>query len=319
MAPRANWKGFLRLSLVTCPVALYPATSDTEKVSFNQINRKTGHRIKYMKVDADTGEEVGNEDIVKGYKVDTDTYIEISKEELDEVALESTHTIEIDEFVPKTEIDNRYLIRPYYLVPDGKVGHDAFAVIRETIRTMNKVAIGRVVLTNREHIISLEPLGKGLMGTLLRYPYEVRSEKDYFDEVQDVKVTKDMLDLARHIVEQKSGSFDPAEFDDHYETALIDLINKKRNGIKIAPKATPKSSGNVINLMDALKKSLASERQAPPPAKAKKAKRADGQREMLLPIAGSGKRAAKETVKEKAEPKKTAKPARTAARSRKAG
>jgi DNA end-binding protein Ku len=315
MAPRANWKGFLRLSLVTCPVALFPATSDTEKVSFNQINRKTGHRIKYMKVDADTGEEVGNEDIVKGYKVDTDTYIEVSKEELDEIALESTHTIEIDEFVPKTEIDNRYLIRPYYLMPDGKVGHDAFAVIRETIRTMNKVAIGRVVLTNREHIIALEPLGKGLMGTLLRYPYEVRSEKDYFDEVQDVKVTKDMLDLARHIVEQKSGSFDPAEFDDHYETALIDLINKKRNGIKIAPRATPKSSGNVINLMDALKKSLASERQAPPPAKAKKAKRAEGQREMLLPIAGSGKRAAKE----KAEPKKVAKPARTAARSRKAG
>jgi DNA end-binding protein Ku len=181
---------------------------------------------------------------------------------------------------------------------------------------MNKVAIGRVVLTNREHIIALEPLGKGLMGTLLRYPYEVRSEKDYFDEVQDVKVTKDMLDLARHIVEQKSGSFDPAEFDDHYETALIDLINKKRNGIKIE-KAAPKSSGNVINLMDALKKSLSNERQAPPPAKAKgkKAKRAEGQREMLLPISGSGKRAAKE----KAEPKKAAKPARTAARSRKAG
>ena len=205
MAPRANWKGFLRLSLVTCPVALYPATSDTEKVSFNQINRKTGHRIKYAKVDADTGEEVAYEDIMKGYKVDTDTYIEVSKEELDDIALESTHTIEIDEFVPKTDIDNRYLIRPYYLIPDGKVGHDAFAVIRETIRSMNKVAIGRVVLTNREHIIALEPLGKGLMGTLLRYPYEVRSEKEYFDEVQDVKVTKDMLDLARHIVEQKSA------------------------------------------------------------------------------------------------------------------
>ena len=314
MAPRANWKGFLRLSLVTCPVALYPATSDTEKVSFNQINRKTGHRIKYMKVDADTGEEVGNEDIVKGYKVDTDTYIEVTREELEDVALESTHTIEIDEFVPKTEIDNRYLIRPYYLVPDGKVGHDAFAVIRETIRTMNKVAIGRVVLTNREHIIALEPLDKGLIGTLLRYPYEVRSEKDYFEDVQDVKVTKDMLDLARHIVEQKMGSFEPEEFEDHYETALIDLINKKRNGIKIE-KATPKSSGNVINLMDALKKSLASERQAPPAAKGKKTKRAVGQREMLLPISGSGKRGAKE----KDEPKKVAKPARTTARSRKAG
>ena len=140
MAPRANWKGFLRLSLVTCPVALYPATSDSEKISFNQINRKTGHRIKYAKVDADTGEEVSNEDIMKGYKVDTDTYIEVSKDELDNVALESTRTIDIDEFVPKSSIDPRYLIRPYYLVPDGKVGHDAFVVIRETIRNLDMVA-----------------------------------------------------------------------------------------------------------------------------------------------------------------------------------
>ena len=321
MAPRANWKGFLRLSLVTCPVALYPATSDTEKVSFNQINRKTGHRIKYSKVDADTGEEVANEDIVKGYKVDTDTYIEVTKEELDDIALESTHTIDIDEFVPKSEIDNRYLIRPYYLVPDGKVGHDAFAVIRETIRTMNKVAIGRLVLTNREHIVALEPLGKGLMGTLLRYPYEVRSETEYFDDIQDIKITKDMLDLAKHIVESKSADFEPENFEDHYEAALIDLINKKRNGIKIEAKAAPKTSGNVINLMDALKKSLASEGKAPAPAaKAKKGKkRAEGQREMLLPIAGSGSGNGKRAAKEKDEPKKAAKPARASGRTRKAG
>jgi DNA end-binding protein Ku len=318
MAPRANWKGFLRLSLVTCPVALYPATSDTEKVSFNQINRKTGHRIKYAKVDADTGEEVEASDIVKGYKVDTDTYIEVSKEELEDVALESTRTIDIDEFVPKTDIDNRYLIRPYYLVPDGKVGHDAFAVIRETIRSMNKVAIGRVVLTNREHIIALEPLGKGLMGTLLRYPYEVRSEKEYFDDIQDVKITKDMLDLAKHIVEQKSGTFEPDQFEDRYESALIDLINQKRNGLPTA-KPAPKTGGNVINLMDALKRSLASERQSAPPAKAVKGKprkAVAGQREMLLPI--SGKRAAKEEAKGQA-PKKAAKPVRAAARSKKAG
>src|SRR6202166_2309832 len=297
MAPRANWKGFLRLSLVTCPVALYPATSESEKISFNQLNRKTGHRIKYAKVDADTGEEVANEDIVKGYKVDTDTFVEVTKEELENVALESTRTIDIDEFVDRTEIDPRYLIRPYYLCPDGKVGHDAFAVIRETIGEMNKVAIGRVVLTNREHIIALEPLDKGLMGTLLRYPYEVRGEKEYFDDIQDVKVTKDMLDLARHIVEKKSGSFEPDRFEDRYESALVDLINQKRNGIRTTAKAAPKSSGNVINLMDALKRSLASERQAPPAAaKGKKPKkRVEGQREMLLPI--SGKRAAKEEAK----------------------
>jgi DNA end-binding protein Ku len=158
MAPRANWKGFLRLSLVTCPVALFPATSDSEKISFN---RNTGHRIKYLKVDADTGEEVLNEDIMKGFKVDTDTYVEIDKEELDNIALESTRTIEIDDFVPKADIDQRYAIRPYYLVPDGKVGHDAYAVIRETIRNMNMIAIGRLVLTSREHIIALEPLKNG--------------------------------------------------------------------------------------------------------------------------------------------------------------
>jgi Ku protein len=150
--------------------------------------------LRYLKVDADTGEEVANEDIVKGYMLDKETFIEVSKEELEEVALESTRTIDIDEFVEREEIDPRYLIRPYYLRPDGKVGHDAFAVIRDTIREMNKVAIGRVVLTNR----ALEPLDKGLVGTLLRYPYEVCSEEESFDEIQDVKVTKDMLDLAKH-------------------------------------------------------------------------------------------------------------------------
>ncbi|WP_316225743.1 Ku protein [Bradyrhizobium sp. SZCCHNS3052] len=323
MAPRANWKGFLRLSLVTCPVALYPATSESEKVSFNQINRKTGHRIKYSRVDAETGEEVANDDIVKGYKVDTDTYIEVTKDELEDIALESTHTIEIDEFVPRTDIDSRYLIRPYYLVPDGKVGHDAFAVIRETIRSMDKVAIGRVVLTNREHIIALEPLGKGLTGTLLRYPYEVRNEEEYFDDIQDVKITSDMLDLAKHIVEKKSADFQPENFEDHYEAALIELINKKRSGVTIAAKAAPKSSGNVINLMDALKRSLASEGdKAPaavapaPKAKAKKPKkRVEGQREMLLPISG---KKAKDEPKKAEEPKKSEKPARTTARSRKA-
>jgi DNA end-binding protein Ku len=319
MAPRANWKGFLRLSLVTCPVALYPATSDAEKVSFNQINRKTGHRIKYAKVDADTGEEVASEDIVKGYKVDTDTYIEVTKDELDELALDSTHTIEIDEFVPKKDIDNRYLIRPYYLVPDGKVGHDAFAVIRETIRTMDKVAVGRVVLTNREHIIALEPLGKGLMGTLLRYPYEVRNETEYFDDIQDVKVTKDMLDLAKHIVEQKSAAFEPDNFEDHYEAALIELINQKRSGVPIAAKAAPKTGGNVINLMDALKRSLSNEKQsAAPPAKARKSKkRVEGQREMLLPI--SGKRGKEEPKKEEAKKQEPKKPVRAPARAKKAG
>ncbi len=218
MAPRANWKGFLRLSLVTCPVALYPATSDSEKISFNQINKSTGHRVKYLKVDADTGEEVANDQIVKGYKVETDTYIEVSKDELENIALEfDAHHRDRRVRAPRADRPAIYLIRPYYLRPDGKVGHDAFAVIRETIRNMDKVAVGRVVLTSREHIIGLEPIGKGLMGMLLRYPYEVRDEHEYFDDIEDVKVTKDMLDLAKHIVNQKSGDFEPQKFGDHYE------------------------------------------------------------------------------------------------------
>ncbi|RXH41351.1 Ku protein [Bradyrhizobium zhanjiangense] len=304
MAPRANWKGFLRLSLVTCPVALYPATSESEKIAFNQLNRAAGHRIKYLKVDADSGDEVPNEDIVKGYQFEKDQFIEVTKEELEEIALESTRTIEIDEFVDRADIDPRYLIRPYYLRPDGKVGHDAFAVIRETIREMNKVAIGRVVLTSREHIIALEPLGKGLVGTLLRYPYEVRSEQEYYDEIQDVKVTKDMLDLARHIVNQKAGTFEPEKFEDRYETALIDLINQKRSGKPITPKERP-AAGNVVDLMEALRRSVggasAETKTSKKPAKKGK-KAAVGQREMLMPIAG--KKPAKEAKKPTARPQR---------------
>jgi len=311
MAPRPYWKGFLRLSLVTCPVALYPAASDSEKISFNQINRKTGHRIRYLKVDADTGKEVTSEDIIKGYKVDQDTYITIEPEELEKIEIESSHTIDIDEFVNRADIDQRYVVRPYYLVPDGKFGHDAYAVIRETIRAMNKVAIGRLVLTNREHIIALEPMKKGLMGLLLRYPYEVRNEDEYFDQIQDVKVTKEMLDLAKHIVEQKSADFDPAKFEDRYETALIDLINAKRAGKPIKAKERP-TGENVIDLMDALKRSLNGEHSRPAPQAKPKAKRGKkaipGQKEMLLPIAGKGK--AKESAKESGKAPAKASPSR---------
>ena len=298
MAPRANWKGYLRLSLVTCPVALFPATSESEKVSFNQINKRTGHRIKYQRVDAETGEDVDNEDIVKGYKVDTDTYIEVTKDELDNIALESNRTIDIDQFVPRDEIDDLYVVRPYYLVPDGKVGHDAYAVIRDTIKATDKVALARVVLTNREHVIALEARDKGLVGLLLRYPYEVRQSGEYFDGIQDVKITKDMLDLAKHIVDQKSGHFDPDNFEDHYETALIDLINQKRAGRPI-DKVKVKTEGNVINLMDALRQSLKGSspragsrtrrRQGAAAKKSAKAKKpAAGQREMLFADRGQG-------------------------------
>jgi DNA end-binding protein Ku len=226
--------------------------------------------IRYVKVDADTGEEVSSDDIVKGYQVDRDRYLEVTKDEFENIALESTRTIDIDEFVPRKEIDDLYLVRPYYIVPDGKVGHDAYAVIRETIRSLDKVALARVVLTSREHVIALEARDKGLMGMLLRYPYEVRDQAEYFDEIQDVKITKDMLDLARHIVEQKSGHFDPAKFEDHYEAALQDLLNKKQKGEAI-PKAGPKRGDNVVDLMAALRASIKGTGKGPAP-KAKPAK-----------------------------------------------
>ena len=244
------------------PIALYPATSEREKVSFNQINRETGHRIRYRKVDAETGEEVPSDQIIKGYEVAKGEYVEITDEELESVALESTKTIDIDEFVPRNEIDELYNIRPYYIAPDGKVGEDAFVVIRNIIEQMKMVAIGRVVLTSREHVIAITPRGKGLMGTLLRFPYEVRDAGEYFDDIPNVKLTKDMMDLARHIVETKSGHFKPEKFEDHYEHALKELIEKKAKGEKIeVPKEQP--TGKVINLMDALRRSVQAENRRP--------------------------------------------------------
>jgi DNA end-binding protein Ku len=304
MAPRAYWKGYLRLSLVSCPIQLFPATSEREKISFNQINKRTGNRIRYRKVDEHTGEEVPNEDIVKGYEVAKGEYVEIAEDELGAIALESKKTIDIDEFVPKTEIDELYNIRPYYIVPDGEVGQDAFAVIRSIIQQMNMVAIGRVVLTTREHVVAMEPRGKGIVGTLLRYPYEIRNENEYFDEIPDLKLGKDMMDLARHIVETKSGHFKPEKFEDHYEAALKELIAKKAKGIKIeVPRE--RASGKVINLMDALRRSV----QAEPSRKQKGSrKRVPGQREMLFSI--PGKRAGKDAAK---------KPAKASGRSRKTG
>jgi DNA end-binding protein Ku len=259
-APRANWKGYLRLSLVSCPVAVYPATSESEKVRFNQLNRSTGNRIKYLKVDASTGEEDDSEDIVKGYQVSKGKYIEITDEDLEAVSVESTRTIDIDAFVPREEIDDVYNIRPYYIAPEGKVGAEAFVTIREAIASTGKVALGRIILSTREHVIMLEARGKGLVGTLLRYPYEVREETEYFEDIPNIKIDKEMLDLAKHIVQTKSAHFDPDKFEDRYETAVREVIKKKAAGHKIEPKEQPEKPSNVISLMEALKKSIAAER-----------------------------------------------------------
>jgi DNA end-binding protein Ku len=266
MAPRANWKGYLRLSLVSCPIALYPASSLSEKVSFNRINRKTGNRLKQQNVDSETGDVVPREDTARGFEVAKGRYLIVEDQEIDAVQIESTRTIEIDQFVPRSEIDDRYIDSPYYLAPDGKVGQDAFAVIRDTIAKMNMVAVGRVVLTRREHIIALEARGRGLLGLTLRYPYEVRDEQPYFEDIPELKTPKEMLDLAAHIVQTKSGHFDPVQFEDRYENALIDLLKKKEAGEKIEP-AKEGPTPQVVNLMDALRASIdAEKKKAPAPS-----------------------------------------------------
>jgi len=203
MAPRANWKDYLKLSLVSCSVALYPATTTRERARFNIINRETGHRVRYDVVDAETGDEVPKEDRVKGYKVGRDDYVLLEEDELDQVALESTHTIDIDSFVARDEVDEIYLDESYYLVPDDEVAVEAFAVIREAMQAENLVGLARVVLYRRERLLMLQPRGEGIAGTLLRYKNEVRDEHAYFDDIADVKVPKDMLELAKHILDQE--------------------------------------------------------------------------------------------------------------------
>jgi DNA end-binding protein Ku len=225
------------------------------RLAFTSYNKKTGHRIKYRKVDAESGVEVDSTDIIKGYEVGKGDYIELDPEELEAVAIESKRTIEIDEFVPKDEIDVLYLNSPYYIVPDGEVGQQAFAVIREAVRKEGMVAIGKVVFTSREHIMALEPRGKGLLGVTLRYLYEVRNEADYFDDIPDEKIPKDMLELASHIVDTKAGHFDPSKFEDQYEDALKELLKKKQEGKTIDQPERPKPT-NVVNLMDALRRSI---------------------------------------------------------------
>lgn len=258
MAPRAYWKGYLKLSLVSCPIQLFPAITEREKIRFHQINRKTGNRIKYCKLDAETGEPVADEDVVRGYEVGKGRYVELHDDELEAIAIGSTHTIEIGQFVPRGEIDELYWNLPYYIAPDGEVGRQAFVVIREAIRKKDMVALGRVVFTTREHVIAIEPRGKGMLGVTLRYPYEVRKEADYFGDMPDESIPKEMLDLAIHIVATKVGHFEPEKFADRYENALKTLVKKKQRGEKIEiPKERPPAP--VVNLMDALRQSAAAE------------------------------------------------------------
>src|SRR3984893_13724839 len=217
MAPRAYWKGYLRLSLVTCPIELFPAVSQSEKTHFHQINTATGHRLRQQMVDETTGEVVDKAHKGRGYELAKGRYVQIDEDELEAVAIESTHTVDIDSFVPLAEIDKRYLDKPYYIVPSGKVGAEAFGVIRDAMKDKGRAALARIVMANREHVIALEPLGRGILGTTLRYDYEVRDEKQYFSSVPSVRVPQEMLDLAEHILDPKAAHFDPAKFKDEYD------------------------------------------------------------------------------------------------------
>jgi DNA end-binding protein Ku len=256
--PRAYWKGHLRLSLVTCPIELFPAISQSEKTHFHQINTRTGHRLRQQMVDTESGRVVDTKHKGRGYELSKGRYVAIDEEELKAVEIESTHTVDIEGFVPKVEIDKRYLDKPYYITPGGKVGADAFAVIRDAMKDKDRVALAKIVIAHREHVIALEPLGKGLLGTTLRYDYEVRDEKDYFSGIASPRVSKDMVSLAAHILETKETKFDPRKFKDDYEKALKKLIRRKARGKTIEPPEPPERADNVIDLMDALRQSVGS-------------------------------------------------------------
>ena len=259
MAERTVWKGHIKLSLVSCAVGLYPSTSSGGKIRFNTLNRKTGNRVKRQFIDSETEEVVESEEQVKGYLVGKGSYIQVEDEELDTLKVESTHTIDIESFVPRDEVDERFLDTAYYIAPTDKVSNEAFCVIRDAIRDKGMAGIARIVLARRERMILLEPLDEGLVGTTLHAADEVRDEDKVFDEISEVKYPKEMKDLAGHIIESKAAHFDPKQFDDRYEEAVAELLKSKQAGKPMKDEPAEKPS-NVVNLMDALKRSVSAEK-----------------------------------------------------------
>ena len=296
MAPRPYWKGYLKLSLVSCPVALYPASSRSERIALHQINKRTGNRLRQQMVDEQTGDVVEKEDKGRGYEVSRDQHVPVEDEELDKISIESTHTIDIESFVPRAEIDERYMDSPYYLAPTDEVGQEAFIVIREAMREKKMVGLGRVVLYRRERILMIEPFDKGLLVTALRYGYEVRDAQPYFEDIPDVELPKEMRQLASHILDTKAGHFDPSIFEDRYENALIDLLKSKQAGLPAPKETAKKPTARVINLMDALRRSVATEKSSGTKASPKRSAArpaAATQRSTRAPArrAGTGRRA----------------------------
>jgi len=275
MAPsRPFWKGYLKLSLVSCPIAMFPASSSSERVSFRQINKSTGNRLKQQLVDSVTGDVVDAGQKGRGYEIGRNQFMPVEDEELEGLRLESTHTIDIEKFVPRSEIDERYLDSPYYLVPENQVGQDAFVVIREAMRRKNMVGLGRVVISRRERIAMLEPFDKGLMATTLHYAYEIRNAAEYFEDIPSIKLPGEMVELAEHILETKAGHFDATEFEDRYENAVVEMLKRKQAGLPPAEQPEAAAPTNVVNLMDALRRSVDAEKPGrAAPSKAAKQKK----------------------------------------------
>jgi len=269
MAARPTWQGHLKLSLVTCPVAMYTATSSRSHVSFHLINPETNNRIRMIPTDPDTG-PVERSDLVKGYEVSKDEYVLFDDEDFDKVKLESTRTLSIDEFVDVDDIDRLYWDDPFYIVPEKGVGTDAFAVIREAMRSAGKVALGCLVLRGRERQIALEVRGRGMVAWSLRAHEEVRDAADFFDDIPDVEADPDMVDIAERLIAQKEAEFDPTQFKDRYDEALREMVKAKQKGGKGVIEAPEPEDTNVIDLMAALRNSLkgsaggGSGRKAPP-------------------------------------------------------
>jgi DNA end-binding protein Ku len=300
MAYRPTWQGHLRLSLVTCPVALYTATNSGGDVHFNLINPKTNNRIKMITTDPDTG-PIERSELVKGYEVSKGEYILLTQDEINGVKLESTKTIDIERFVPAEDIDRIYWDSPYYLAPDGKLAQEAFAVIREAMAQAGQIGIGRVVMSTRERIVALEPRGKGILVYTLRTDAEVRKEDEIFDSISDKAADPQMIAIAQKIIQQQEGPFDPSQFVDRYEAALKALIADKQKGRKIAKVDDPEDT-NVIDLMAALRASLGGKDAKPAAKTTAQAKSAD-----------------KSPAEGKTAAKTKAKPAASHAKARKAG
>ncbi len=277
MASRPTWQGHLRLSLVTCPVALYTATARGGEVHFNMLHKDTHNRIRMIPTDPETG-PVDRDDIVKGYEIEKDRYVVVTEDEIEGVRLESTRTIDIDRFVDETAIDRLYWNDPYFLVPDGKMAVEAYTVIREAMRKSGRIALGRVVMHTRERLLAIEPRDNGLIAWSLRTHDEVRDPKEAFEDIPNQKADPKMVEIAAKIIEQQEGPFEPADFNDRYEDALRALIKQKEKGAGRKVTVEEPQGGEVIDLMAALRKSLGAKGKAAPAKKAAhpraKAKRA---------------------------------------------